>query len=114
MRHTLSGDPGGAVKVVVEPRPSRFILTVTDDAPRPGPTNPVPRTEQGGDLLRVGGYGLRLVDALASYWDWTGAAGGPSRSGCAWTGTARPRSGPPRSPDGQPIPSSRNRTGTTG
>ncbi|WP_327084633.1 hypothetical protein [Nocardiopsis sp. EMB25] len=27
--------------------------------------------------LVVGGYGLRIVDTLALYWDWEGEAGGP-------------------------------------
>ncbi|MCY9786220.1 ATP-binding protein [Nocardiopsis sp. EMB25] len=76
-RHTRSGDPGGAVTVVVERRRHVLILTVTDNGPRPGPTIPVPRIEEGGDPLRGGGFGLRIVDALASYWDWSGSAGGP-------------------------------------
>ncbi|OLT26507.1 serine/threonine protein kinase [Nocardiopsis sp. CNR-923] len=75
-RHTRSGDPGGTTTVVVERRPYAFVLTVADDGPRPGPTIPVPRIEEG-DSLRGGGFGLRLVDALCAYWDWSGTAGGP-------------------------------------
>ncbi|WP_116245734.1 ATP-binding protein [Nocardiopsis sp. FIRDI 009] len=91
-RHTRSGDPGGTVTVVVERRRHVLILTVTDDGPRPGPTIPVPRIEEGGDPLRGGGYGLRLVDALASYWDWTGAAGGPLTVRVCLERDAAPRS----------------------
>ncbi|MEV2274713.1 ATP-binding protein [Nocardiopsis sp. NPDC049922] len=76
-RHTRSGDPGGTTTVVVERRPYAFVLTVAENGPRPGPTIPVPRIEEGADLLRVGGFGLRLVDTLAAYWDWSGSAGGP-------------------------------------
>jgi anti-sigma regulatory factor (Ser/Thr protein kinase) len=76
-RHTRSGDPGGTTTVVVERRPFAFVLTVTDNGPRPGPTIPVPRIEDRHDPLAVGGYGLRMLDTLAAYWDWSGKAGGP-------------------------------------
>ncbi|WP_053616825.1 ATP-binding protein [Nocardiopsis sp. NRRL B-16309] len=76
-RHTRSGDPGGTTTVVVERRPFAYVLTVTDNGPRPGPTIPVPRIEDRHEPLMVGGYGLRMLDALAAYWDWSGTAGGP-------------------------------------
>ncbi|WP_304451768.1 ATP-binding protein [Nocardiopsis sp. YSL2] len=77
LRHTRSGDPNGTTRVVIERRPFAYVLTVTDNGPRPGPTIPVPRIQDPDNLLAAGGYGLRLVDTLAAYWDWSGTAGGP-------------------------------------
>jgi anti-sigma regulatory factor (Ser/Thr protein kinase) len=77
LRHTRSGDPGGTTRVVIERRPFAYVLTVTDNGPRPGPTIPVPRIEAPDNPFPTSGYGLRLVDTLAAYWDWSGTAGGP-------------------------------------
>ncbi|WP_116247391.1 ATP-binding protein [Nocardiopsis sp. FIRDI 009] len=77
LRHTCSGDPGGTTRVVIERRPFSYVLTVTDNGPRPGDTIPVPRIEGPDNPRPIGGYGLRIVDTLAAYWDWSGTAGGP-------------------------------------
>ncbi|WP_435113735.1 ATP-binding protein [Nocardiopsis synnemataformans] len=69
LRHTASGLPHGTVRVEVERTLRHLELRVTDNGPRPGeePTFPaVPAPEP----LRPSGNGLRLVEALCSYWDW--------------------------------------------
>ncbi|MFE3458174.1 ATP-binding protein [Nocardiopsis aegyptia] len=76
-RHSRSGDPFGTVWVVVQRRPDDYVLEVTDNGPRPGTSIPVPRIADRPDPMAVSGRGLRLVDALAEYWDWAGNVGGP-------------------------------------
>ncbi|WP_150254462.1 ATP-binding protein [Nocardiopsis deserti] len=69
LRHSASGLPGGSVRVEIERTPRHLELRVTDNGPRPGeePSFPaVPSPEP----LRPSGNGLRLVEALCSYWDW--------------------------------------------
>ena len=76
-RHSRSGDPFGTVWVVVQRRQDNYVLEVTDNGPRPGPSIPVPRIADRPDPMAVSGRGLRLVDTLAEYWDWAGDVGGP-------------------------------------
>ncbi|OKI22531.1 serine/threonine protein kinase [Nocardiopsis sp. TSRI0078] len=77
LQHTRSGDPGGTVQVVLHRRPATYTLSVTDNGPRSGPTIPFPRVEAATNPLSPTGNGLRLLDALCAYWDWTGTAGEP-------------------------------------
>ncbi|MEV2276834.1 ATP-binding protein [Nocardiopsis sp. NPDC049922] len=76
-RHTASGLPGGSTRVEIERTPFQVVIRVSDDGPRPGEQHiPFPRMTDP-EPLAVGGYGLRIVDTLALYWDWAGDAGGP-------------------------------------
>ncbi|WP_143832976.1 MULTISPECIES: ATP-binding protein [Nocardiopsis] len=77
LQHTRSGGPGGTTQVVLYRRPATYTLSVTDNGPRPGPAIPFPRVEAATNPLSPTGNGLRLLDALCAYWDWTGAAGEP-------------------------------------
>ncbi|MES0837440.1 ATP-binding protein [Nocardiopsis tropica] len=72
LRHTASGLAGGTVRIEIHRTRRHLELHVTDNGPTPGtaPTLPaVPDPEP----LRVGGNGLRLVEAVCAYWDWTQA-----------------------------------------
>ncbi|WP_028649056.1 ATP-binding protein [Nocardiopsis sp. CNT312] len=69
MRHTASGLPGGTVRVEID-RTGHLELRVTDDGPRPD-TATTPPAIPALDPFRVGGNGLRLVEAVCAYWDWT-------------------------------------------
>ncbi len=69
LRHSASGLSHGTIRVEIERTPRHLELRVTDNGPRPGekPTFPsVPDPEP----LRPSSNGLRLVEALCSYWDW--------------------------------------------
>jgi len=66
-RHTLSGEPGGSVHVVIDQNPFLLALRVTDNGPRPGARIPYPRLGEPG---RGPLSGLRLVEELTVYWDW--------------------------------------------
>ncbi|WP_159942614.1 MULTISPECIES: ATP-binding protein [unclassified Nocardiopsis] len=96
LEHTRSGDPGGTVQVVLYRRPATYTLSVTDNGPRPGPFIPVPRMEASTNPLSPTGNGLRLLDALCAYWDWSGSAGEPLTVRAVLDRTTSPRS--PRGP----------------
>ncbi|MFJ9555601.1 ATP-binding protein [Nocardiopsis sp. NPDC101807] len=66
-RHSLSGEPGGSVRVVIDQNPFLLTVRVTDDGPRPGAEVPYPRLGAPG---RGPLSGLRLVEELTVYWDW--------------------------------------------
>jgi serine/threonine-protein kinase RsbW len=72
LRHTASGDSGGAFTVSVTVTPDRVMLAV-DDLGSPG--EPVIRNGDGGPP--VSGLGLVLVESLAKEWGTT-----RTRSGC--------------------------------
>lgn len=80
LRHTLSGKPGGTVRIVLERQEFVHILYVTDNGPdTPSPFG-VPMALPAApddELPSTGGYGLRLLESLSLYWDWMGEAGGP-------------------------------------
>ncbi|WP_444960233.1 ATP-binding protein [Nocardiopsis sp. M1B1] len=69
LRHSASGLPGGSIRVEIERTPRHLELRVTDNGPRPGEQPSFPAVPDP-EPLRVGGNGLRLVEALCSYWDW--------------------------------------------
>ncbi|MDT0329541.1 ATP-binding protein [Nocardiopsis lambiniae] len=80
LRHTLSGKPGGTVRIVLERQEFVHILYVTDNGPDTSAPFGVPLAlppAPDGELPAVGGHGLRLLESLSLYWDWTGEAGGP-------------------------------------
>jgi anti-sigma regulatory factor (Ser/Thr protein kinase) len=66
-QHTLSGDPGGTVRVVIDIDPFLITIAVTDNGPRPDTVIPYPRL---GDPRLAPLSGLHLVDQLAVYWEW--------------------------------------------
>ncbi|WP_116247009.1 ATP-binding protein [Nocardiopsis sp. FIRDI 009] len=76
-RHTASGLPGGTTLIEIERLRFQLVVRVTDDGPRPGEPHPSFPRMRDPEPLAVGGYGLRIVDTLALYWDWEGDAGGP-------------------------------------
>ena len=77
-QHTLSGDPGGTVRVVLDVNPFLITIAVTDCGPRPDSVVPYPRL---GDPRLAPLPGLHLVDQIAVYWEWNwanpGAGSGP-------------------------------------
>ena len=66
-RHTLSGDPGGTVRAVIDRNPFLITVRVTDNGPRHTAVIPYPRL---GDPRRSPLPGLHLVEDLAVFWDW--------------------------------------------
>lgn len=66
-QHTLSGDPGGTVRVVIDLHPFLITVRVTDNGPRHTAAIPYPRLGEPGPAPLSG---LRLVDGLAVFWDW--------------------------------------------
>jgi len=76
-RHTLSGDPGGTVRVVVEVNAFLISVWVSDNGPRNQTVIPYPRLGEPRRPLP----GLHLVEELAVFWDWEwqwkGTAMGP-------------------------------------
>lgn len=70
LRHTRSGLPEGRVVVELLTTVGQYTLRVTDDGPRPGEEAAYPRLCADTDPERVGGLGLRLVEALATEWKW--------------------------------------------
>lgn len=66
-RHTLSGEEGGNVRVVIDQNPFLLTLRVTDNGPGPSGHIPYPRLGEPG---RRPVSGLRLVDELTVFWDW--------------------------------------------
>ncbi|MFV2198615.1 ATP-binding protein [Nocardiopsis sp. LOL_012] len=74
MRHSASGLPGGTVRVEID-RTGHLELRVTDDGPLPG-ADATPPAIPALDPFRPDGNGLRLVEAVCAYWDWTQAPGG--------------------------------------
>ncbi|MFV2195356.1 ATP-binding protein [Nocardiopsis sp. LOL_012] len=72
LTHTASGLPGGQVLVELH-RAARLELRVTDDGPRPGLPPTLPAVPEANPL-RPGGLGLRLLEGVCAYWDWTRAA----------------------------------------
>lgn len=82
LRHSASGFDGGRVRIEIERRRLIFVVAVTDDGPRVDAPFTVPHlhtpdADIGPPLIGEYGCGLRLVDRLALYWDWTGVPGGP-------------------------------------
>jgi anti-sigma regulatory factor (Ser/Thr protein kinase) len=70
-KHTRSGLPGGFTEIIIARGPFLVAVEVTDQGPRPGVARyPLPET-------RSDKAGLRLVERLAVYWDWSGDAGYP-------------------------------------
>ncbi len=69
LRHTASGLPGGTIRVEIERTPLHLELRVTDNGPKPGLAATLPAVPEL-EPLRPGGNGLRLVEALCSYWEW--------------------------------------------
>lgn len=66
-RHTLSGNPGGNVRVVINLNPFLITVWVTDNGPRRETVIPYPRL---GDAATRPVSGLHLVEDLAVFWDW--------------------------------------------
>ncbi|WP_246406413.1 ATP-binding protein [Nocardiopsis aegyptia] len=78
VRHTASGGRFGRVEVGLELLPGKVVLlSVTDDGPRVGRGVTLPQLPCRVDALAEGGRGLRLVDAVAEKWWWSGEPGRP-------------------------------------
>jgi len=75
LMHTASGLANGTVRIELERTPRHLELRVTDGGPRPGLVGTLPAIPDPAPL-RVGGNGLRLVEAMCSYWDWSQGTGG--------------------------------------
>ncbi|MFD3684403.1 ATP-binding protein [Nocardiopsis sp. NPDC058631] len=69
LRHSASGQPCGRVRMEMAESQGSFRIAVTDDGARAGAPHSVPEV---GD-----GFGLRLVERLATDWGWSGTPGHP-------------------------------------